>query len=255
MRGWLGGPRDERGFTLLELMIVIVVLGILAGIVLFRVGGFRSEAMSSACATDVRTLATANAAYVVRHGDDAPSIQALIDDDYIKEAPKSGVTFADGHTNPASAAACTELAFTDPEDPGDGGDGGSGGSGGDGGDTPTPVTVGLAAAAGTTHRDGHSDDWTATVTVTVKDSNGDPVAGATVSGAWTDGHSDSGCTTGAGGSCTFTSGHTSHTPSQQDDQVWTLSSVTASGASMGTNSVSSLTCNRVGTPDGDGTCS
>ncbi|MEA2555396.1 MAG: hypothetical protein QOI60_727, partial [Actinomycetota bacterium] len=31
--------REESGFTLIELMIVIVILGVLAGIVIFAVGG------------------------------------------------------------------------------------------------------------------------------------------------------------------------------------------------------------------------
>ena len=31
--------RSEEGFTLIELMIVIVILGVLAGIVIFAVGG------------------------------------------------------------------------------------------------------------------------------------------------------------------------------------------------------------------------
>jgi len=231
-------------------MIVMVVLGILAGIVLFRVGGFRDEALTSACATDIRTLATANAAYVVRHGEDAASVQALIDGNYIEDAPKSGVTFSNGETNPASPDACaTELAFTDPEGPG----GGDGGGDDDGGETPTPVTVGLASVSGTTLHHGHTDDWTATVTVSVRDSNGDPVAGATVSGAWEDGASGSGCTTGGAGSCTFTSEHTTDNPSV--DVKWLLSSVTASGASMGSNAASSLTCHRAGGPDNTADCS
>ena len=41
--------RRARGFTLVELLIVIVVLGILSGIVLFGVARFRSDATLAAC--------------------------------------------------------------------------------------------------------------------------------------------------------------------------------------------------------------
>jgi general secretion pathway protein G len=38
--------RDERGFSLIELLVVIVVLGVLAGIVVFALGGTSSSSRS-----------------------------------------------------------------------------------------------------------------------------------------------------------------------------------------------------------------
>jgi general secretion pathway protein G len=60
--------RQEEGFTLIELMIVIVILGVLAGIVLFAVGGITDRGTSAACKTDVSTVQTAVEAYFAKVG-------------------------------------------------------------------------------------------------------------------------------------------------------------------------------------------
>jgi general secretion pathway protein G len=54
--------RDEAGFTLIELMIVMVVLGILAGLVLFAVDPFEQAADDAVSGADADTCATASAA-------------------------------------------------------------------------------------------------------------------------------------------------------------------------------------------------
>jgi len=58
----------ERGFTLVELLIVIVILGILAGIVVFAVGNLTSNAKTNACATEKTTVQTAVEAYKAQNG-------------------------------------------------------------------------------------------------------------------------------------------------------------------------------------------
>ena len=58
----------ERGFTLVELLIVIVILGILAGIVVFAVGNLTSSAKTNACSTEKSTIITADEAYKAQNG-------------------------------------------------------------------------------------------------------------------------------------------------------------------------------------------
>jgi general secretion pathway protein G len=60
--------RDEAGFTLIELMIVIVILGVLAGIVIFAVGGIQDTGNLAACKSDVKTVSVAVEAYQAKHG-------------------------------------------------------------------------------------------------------------------------------------------------------------------------------------------
>ena len=59
---------DESGFTLIELMIVIVILGVLAGIVIFAVGGITDNGNVAACKSDVKTVDVAVEAYKAKNG-------------------------------------------------------------------------------------------------------------------------------------------------------------------------------------------
>jgi general secretion pathway protein G len=72
-------PRSLRsssaGFTLVELMLVLVILGILAGLVLPQFAGRQDQARNTAAITQISTFNTALSAYEVDTGS-YPSTQA-----------------------------------------------------------------------------------------------------------------------------------------------------------------------------------
>ncbi|MEI8239853.1 MAG: prepilin-type N-terminal cleavage/methylation domain-containing protein [Actinomycetota bacterium] len=57
------GRASDRGFTLVELLIVIVILGILATVTVFAVQGITGRGRSAACDSDKKTLQQAIESY------------------------------------------------------------------------------------------------------------------------------------------------------------------------------------------------
>ena len=108
----------EGGFTLIELMIVIVILGILAAIVVFAVGGITDRGETSACKANVKTTEVAVEAYYAKVGsyatdiDDAThSATTLVGAGFLHSAP-SGTGYTIGYT--ATATGFTVTPATCP---------------------------------------------------------------------------------------------------------------------------------------------
>ena len=74
----------ERGFTLVEMLIVVVLLGVLAVIAVFAVRGITDRGQENAEATDLRTLQTGIEAYRLEH-DVHPSEDDLVTAGLLRE--------------------------------------------------------------------------------------------------------------------------------------------------------------------------
>ena len=86
MRGQRIRASVDRGFTLVELLIVITILGIIAAIVVFAVGGVADKGTKSVCRTNLKSIVAAEEAYFAAHGS-FTDIPSLVSDGLIREAP------------------------------------------------------------------------------------------------------------------------------------------------------------------------
>ena len=81
--------KQDKGFTLVELLIVIVILGILATVTVFAVRGITERSQTNACDVERRALETAVEAYYVDIGAQTfpANLAALETAGYLKTAP------------------------------------------------------------------------------------------------------------------------------------------------------------------------
>ena len=63
MYNWLKKHRNQKGFTLIELMIVIAIIGILAAIAIPQFSRYRAKSYNAASLADARNLKTDFEAY------------------------------------------------------------------------------------------------------------------------------------------------------------------------------------------------
>jgi general secretion pathway protein G len=111
--------QGEEGFTLIEMLIVVIILGILAAVVVFGVSTFRKDSAAKACTTDVKSVETAAQAYKAKNGayptgaTDAARINVLVTGEYLKSAPSTTngyvVTLTDGGGVAGSTPACNAV--------------------------------------------------------------------------------------------------------------------------------------------------
>jgi general secretion pathway protein G len=83
----------KRGFTLVEILIVVVILGILAAIVIPQFTQASTEAKTNSLASDLQTMRSQIELYKVQHNDTAPAL-ATFEDQMIYCTNAAGATAA-----------------------------------------------------------------------------------------------------------------------------------------------------------------
>ena len=78
----------QKGFTLVELLVVIVILGILAAVVVFAVGGSTDDAQSSACDAERSAVETAVEAYRAKYHA-YPGDEDDLDGTFLRDVPEN----------------------------------------------------------------------------------------------------------------------------------------------------------------------
>jgi prepilin-type N-terminal cleavage/methylation domain-containing protein len=93
----------DEGFTLVELLIVIVILGILATIVVFAVRGITDQGQTSACKATAKTYEVAIEAYYANYGNATnPTGGGLVAAQLIRSYDAAGAVQVSGATSPSS---------------------------------------------------------------------------------------------------------------------------------------------------------
>lgn len=110
---------ELAGFTLLELLIVIVVVGVLAAVVVFALGGVTASAGVASCKADARTVEAAARAYMVQNSDAVPTTADLTSStnpclDAFPTSPSFTISLVNGVVEVSAPAGASPVPATDP---------------------------------------------------------------------------------------------------------------------------------------------
>lgn len=90
--------RSKKGFTLVELMVVVIILGILVAIAIPIYNNVTGDAQKKACAANERTLEGAVAMYQAANGGKMPDNLDDLVPDFIEAVPTCPVDDSYGYT-------------------------------------------------------------------------------------------------------------------------------------------------------------
>jgi general secretion pathway protein G len=99
--------RQDKGFTLVELLIVIVILGILATVTVFAVRGITNQGQDSACEADLKTIQVAAEAFMAQEGRYPANLAEMETEGFLRDSSSQNWTYTH-----VPAAGATPENFT-----------------------------------------------------------------------------------------------------------------------------------------------
>ena len=108
--------KKQEGFTLVELMIVVVILGILAGIGVQQYVNVQERAKGAAHNANLRIISSAANMYVMLEGKAPEDIDDLANEGYLQEVPVN--PFGEDEVEGKPWVGSYELEVSEPDDDG-----------------------------------------------------------------------------------------------------------------------------------------
>jgi len=87
MINYIQRKRNKKGFTLIELVVVIAILGILAALAIPRFTGTLNNAKTQTHNANIRTIESAMSLYALEEGVYPSDIEDLKKAEYLKDVP------------------------------------------------------------------------------------------------------------------------------------------------------------------------
>lgn len=112
MRSKMQKANNQKGFTLVELMVVVVILGVLVAIAVPIYNNVSADAKTKACLSNMRIIVGAGESFKAASATNAypADIAALVSGGYLKSAPicKEGTT-AYTYTQATNTVVCPNV--------------------------------------------------------------------------------------------------------------------------------------------------